>query len=80
VLGISGGNKDFYAAIMSDDDFRNFQTGHDSKVYWQSEPRSAAATIVGVVNGPGQFHLVVSNHFSSITTKVVEVSAEADCP
>jgi hypothetical protein len=24
----SGGNKDFYTAIMTDDDLRNFQTGH----------------------------------------------------
>lgn len=80
VLGVSGGNKDFYAAVMSDDDFRNWSTNHDAKVYWQSTLRTAAATIDTDVQGPGTFHLVVSNHFSTVTAKVVEITAQVQCP
>jgi hypothetical protein len=80
VLGISGGNKDFYAAIMSDDDYRNWMTNHQAKVFWQTAARTAAATINTTLQGPGTFHFVVSNHFSAFTAKTVEITAQAECP
>lgn len=80
VVGISGGKKDFFAAIMSDDDFLNYTTKHPAKAVWQSEPRTAAATINATATGPGKYHLVISNDFSLFTRKVVTAAASADCP
>lgn len=80
ILGISGGNKDFYAALMDDDNFRNWVTAHEANVHWQTDPRTAAATLDFKVSGPGTYHLVVSNHFSAFTAKTVETTARVECP
>jgi hypothetical protein len=80
VLGVSGGNKDFYAALMSDDDYRNWTTNHEGKVFWQTDPQTAAATISASLRGPGTYHLVVSNRFSMLTAKTVEITAQVECP
>jgi hypothetical protein len=73
-----GGNKDFQAFLMADDDFRNWETSHQARVFWQTE-KAAAATIDARVSGPGKFHLVISNVFSLFTGKTVTVQAQAEC-
>ena len=78
VEGISGGNKDFEAFILDDDDFRNW-SAHEKANGIQSG-RKVVWTINETVTGPGQWHLVVSNGFSGFTTKAVMVSAKAVCP
>jgi hypothetical protein len=79
ILGVAGGNKDFQAFLMGDDDFRNWSTSHEAKVYWQTD-KVAAATIDANLRGPGKFHLVISNVFSVLTAKTVTVAASANCP
>lgn len=77
VEGVSGGGKDFEGFVLDEDNYRNWSTSHHAKghssgrvVVWH--PNLALA-------GPGTFHLIVSNAFSSFTNKVVTVQASATC-
>lgn len=79
ILGVAGGNKDFQAMLMDDDNFRNWQTSHHARVYWQTE-KVAAATLEARLAGPGTFHLVISNVFSLATTKTITVQGQVTCP
>jgi hypothetical protein len=78
ILGLAGGNKDFQAFLMDDDNFRNWETSHKARVYWQTE-KVAAATIDAQVAGQSKIHLVISNVFSAFTAKTVTVQAQAEC-
>ncbi len=78
VLGLAGGSKDFQAFLMDDDNFRNWETSHKARAYWQTE-KVAAATIEARISGPGKVHLVISNVFSLFTGKTVAVQAQAEC-
>jgi hypothetical protein len=75
IEGVTGGQKNFEAFIMNDENFRNwsarlasqsFQSGR--KVVWSFDQN---------VNGSGDWHLVVSNTFSVVTAKAVTISADA---
>ncbi len=78
IIGVSGGQLDFVALLQDEDNFVNWQTGHASKVYWQTD-KVAAATMDTVTLGSGTYYLVVSNRFSLFTPKVVNVQADALC-
>ena len=78
VEGVSGGGHDFEGVILDDDNYRNWSTDHRARgvgsgrvVVWTPEAN---------LQGPGTFHLVVSNAFSGFTTKVVTAQASAMCP
>ena len=79
LLGISGANKDFQAFLMGDDDFINWKTNHQARAFLQTG-KVAAATIEARLNGPGTFHLVISNVFSLSTSKTVAVQGQVECP
>ena len=78
IVGISGGSKDFDALLLDDDNFRNWSANAQSRVYWQSG-RVVVANLNAVVAGPGTFHLVVSNVWSTLTSKTVQPQALARC-
>ena len=80
IVGISGGNKDFEALIMDDDNFRNWSAGTTgARALWQSGRVVVTAIDNAVVAGPGTFHLVVSNAWSIATPKTVQAQALARC-
>ena len=72
LVGTAGGNRDFRAALMDDDNFRNWATQHPARAFWQTD-QVAAATLDATVTGLGTYHLVVSNAFSTVTDKKVTV-------
>jgi len=79
ISGVSGGNKDFEAFIMDDDNFVNFSAGvSGARVNWQSG-RVVVAPIDVSIAGPGVYHLVVSNSWSIATDKTVQAQAFAQC-
>jgi uncharacterized protein (TIGR02246 family) len=79
ISGISGGNKDFEAYIMDDDNFRNWSAGvSGARALWQSG-RVVVTSIDATIAGPGAFHLVISNTWSIATDKTVQVQAAAQC-
>ncbi len=79
IVGVSGGNKDFEAFIMDDDNFVNFSAGvSGARVNWQSG-RVVVAPIDVSIAGPGVYHLVVSNSWSLATDKTVQAQAVAQC-
>ena len=80
IVGTEGGNKDFLAYIMADDDFLNWKTSHNAKAFWRTPDKVAAATINAQLSGPGTYHLVISNMFSLMTDKTVSVQGEVNCP
>lgn len=72
--GITGGNKDFEAFLVDEDGMTNWKNRTDPTVFFQSG-RVSAATVDNVVSGTGpRYYLIVSNIFSSVTTKSVELS------
>lgn len=78
VVGLAGGNKDFQALVMDENNFLNWKTNHQAQVYWQSG--QVAATNIDVrLSGPATYYLVVSNVFSPVTAKTVKVQAQAEC-
>lgn len=78
VEGISGGGKDFEGFIMDDDNFRNWSTSHQANGF--ESGRVVVWSPSETVQGPGKYHFVVSNTFSTITAKAVTVQATATCP
>jgi len=78
IVGLAGGNKDFQALIMDENNFLNWKTSHEAEAYWQSG--QVAATNIGVrLSGPATYYLVISNVFSPVTAKTVKVQAFAEC-
>ncbi len=78
ITGISGGNKDFEAFILDADSYQNWRAGAQANAYWQSG-RVVVASIAAVLPGPGKFHLVISNAWSTVTDKTVQAEATAQC-
>lgn len=78
IIGLAGGNKDFQALIMDENNFLNWQTNHQAEAYWQTD-QVAATNIVARLAGPATYYLVVNNAFSAFTAKVVKVQAAAAC-
>ena len=78
IEGVAGGSLDFEGYVMDADNFRNWQTGHQANVYWQSG-RLAVASIDAGIAGPGTYYLVVSNLFSVTTAKTVTVDVTVAC-
>ena len=68
----------FYAALMGDADFRRFAVNHEGSVFWDTT--AAAAAVSRPLQGPGLFHLVVSNHFSAAGERTVSTTADVACP
>jgi hypothetical protein len=79
VVGISGGKKDFEILLLSEDDYLNWSTHHEYQSIWQSG-EVTVHSISQRVRAPGIYHLVVSNAFSLLATKVVTISADVFCP
>ena len=78
IVGLAGGNKDFQALVMDENNFLNWKTNHEAEAYWQSG--QVAATNISVsLSGPATYYLVVSNVFSPVTAKTVKVQALAQC-
>jgi hypothetical protein len=78
VTGAHSPGDRFYAALMGDADFRRFAVNHAGNVFWDTT--ATAARLSTTLQGPGVFHLVVSNHFSATGTKTVSTTAEVECP
>ncbi len=78
VEGISGGGHDFEGFVIDDDNYRNWSTRHQARGV--ESGRVVVWTPEVALQGPGTFHLVVSNAFSTMTGKVVTVQARATCP
>lgn len=78
IEGVSGGNRDFEAMVVDDDGYRNWQAGLAPQSYVASG-RQVVWNLSAQAQGPGVFHLIVSNAFSTITTKVVTTTASATC-
>ncbi|TMB98960.1 MAG: SgcJ/EcaC family oxidoreductase [Chloroflexi bacterium] len=78
IVGLAGGNKDFQALVLDENNFLNWKTSHQAQAYWQSG--QVAATNIGVrLTGPATYYLVISNVFSPVTAKTVKVQAQAEC-
>ncbi len=78
IVGLAGGNKDFQALVLDENNFLNWKTSHQAQAYWQSG--QVAATNIGVrLSGPATYYLVISNVFSPVTAKTVKVQAQAEC-
>ena len=79
IEGVSGGNKDFEAWVLDDDSYRNWSAGLVPQ-NGVASGRQVVWNFSATAQGPGLFHLIVSNGFSTITTKVVTTTASATCP
>jgi ketosteroid isomerase-like protein len=78
IVGVAGGNKDFQVFVMNEANFENWQSSNQTQVQWQSG--QVAATNIGVsLRGPATYYLVVSNVFSPVTAKTVQVQVFAEC-
>jgi hypothetical protein len=78
IEGVSGGNRDFEAAFLDDDNYRNWLAGATAEGY--PSGRKVVWSFSVPAGGPGKWHLIVSNEFSALTAKVVTVTASAACP
>jgi hypothetical protein len=72
VVGLAGGRKDVDVVLFDEDNFLNWKNGHDSKDYFASGHQTAA-TIDVRVPGDGKYFLVISNVFSTVTDKSVQL-------
>jgi hypothetical protein len=72
VLGLAGGQKDVEILVMTEDDYLNWANGHEAKVEFQSG-RKTAITLDVPVLGDGKHVLVVSNRFSAVSPKTVQM-------
>jgi hypothetical protein len=84
VEGISGGQKDFEGFVMDDDNYRtwsssNLARGDASQTWGATSGRLVVWSPNVTLQGPGIYHLVVSNLFSATTSKVVTVQASVNC-
>jgi hypothetical protein len=72
ILGLAGGQKDVEVMVMTEDDYLNWSNRHPAKVEFQSG-RKTAITLDTPVYGAGKHILVVSNAFSALSAKTVQM-------
>jgi hypothetical protein len=72
VLGIAGGRRDVEVYVLDQDGIINWSNGTAANTLFQSG-RMAAVSLQVHLPGPGEYHFLVSNRFSVVTDKTVEV-------
>jgi hypothetical protein len=72
ILGLAGGQKDVEVMLMTEDDYLDWSNRHPAKVEFQSG-RKTAITLDAPVYGAGKHILVVSNAFSAVSVKTVQM-------
>jgi len=74
VTGVSGGNRDFQVLLLDDDGMVNLANGTAIEAHLRT-PQVSATTVDEAMRGNGgKYHLVVSNAFSLVSAKVVQLS------
>jgi hypothetical protein len=68
-----GGAKDVQVAIMPGDDYQNFVNGHEAKVFFQTDKKTAVTLDVNT-GQVGLMVLAISNAFSLLTEKKVSLT------
>jgi hypothetical protein len=72
ILGLTGGNKDVEVLLFDQDSYLNWKNNHQVNVYFQSG-RQTATTLNLDVGGNRKYVLVISNVFSTLTAKTVQL-------
>jgi hypothetical protein len=74
IHGVSGGNHDFEVFLFDQNGMTNWKNHTHPETPYQSG-RVSAATVDATMNGTGpKYYMVVSNAFSTFSTKTVELS------
>jgi hypothetical protein len=72
VLGIAGGRRDVEVYVLDQDGIINWSNGTAANTVFRSG-RMAAVSLQVRLPGPGDYHLLLSNRFSVVTDKTVQV-------
>jgi hypothetical protein len=72
VLGIAGGRRDVEVYVLDQDGLINWSNGTAAHAIFRSG-RMAAVSLRVQLPGPGEYHLLVSNRFSVVSDKTVQV-------
>lgn len=72
IEALSGGNKDVMVLVSTWDEYQNWRNDHQSKVYFSTGRETAIPLNVNMAGG-GKYVLVVSNAFSLLSPKVVQL-------
>lgn len=70
-----GTGNDIEVMILSEDDFTNWQNGHESKAFYQSGKTTVGDISAILPNSAGTYYLVLNNKFSLLTSKAVQFNA-----
>ncbi len=71
----SGGRgNDIVVSVLREDDFQNWQNGHEINALYNSGQVTAGDLDVALPNGAGNYYLIFNNKFSLITPKAIEES------
>jgi len=73
-----GGGKDVEVLLLTGDDFTNWKTGHRVPALFIGERQTVTRVNVGA-NQTGEYHLVVSNVFSTFSGKTVQGQVTVTC-
>lgn len=79
VHGLAGGNKDVDVFLFTDDQFVAWDKRSSSPHTTWETFRSADVTLDYQLYGAGTYYLVISNAFSTITRKTVQIDAQLKC-
>jgi hypothetical protein len=72
IEALSGGAKDIMVLVTTWDEYLNWKNNHQSKVYFSTGRETAIPLNVNMTGG-GKYALVVSNAFSLLTEKQVQI-------
>ncbi|HEX8275148.1 MAG TPA: hypothetical protein VF615_21115 [Longimicrobiaceae bacterium] len=72
VQGLVGGNRDVEVYVLDRDGLINWSNRTAGQVVYRSE-RTSAVKLQVYLPGPGEYHLLVSNRFSVVSDKTVQV-------
>jgi hypothetical protein len=78
IEALAGGNKDFDAFILDDDNFKVWTSSLEPK--GTSSGRAQKWSFNQKITAPGTWHLLISNRFSELSKKVVKVWFSRTCP
>ncbi len=80
VRGLAGGNRDVAVFLFTDDQYADWRANPSVEPHttWQ-EFRGSSTALEYQLYGSGTYYLVVSNHFSGMTQKTVQIKARVRC-
>ena len=79
IVGRDGGNRDFDVLLLEEEPYEEWKAGGPVRGSFLEERRVTDVALNVTLHNAGKYRLVISNRFSTLTSKTVQAEAALNC-